>query len=176
MLVRARHSILCSRGLKVEHLFHGFFAVMVVFWFFQGCWDDQGLSLWNYSILPEKKKMDCADPVLFLWGRLRYYPGLTPLAKRQSQWPSLWQKHSICKERRKSHHNDVWLFCLTRAAGPWVPWTAPRPTPQWLLYNHTNSALQISSCNVQKRCTCRRAQLLGNYFFGVGGGGWTERL
>lgn len=25
--------------------------------------------------------MDCADPVLFLWGRLWYYPGLTPLAK-----------------------------------------------------------------------------------------------
>lgn len=31
VLVRARHSILCSRGVKVEHLFHDFFAVMVVF-------------------------------------------------------------------------------------------------------------------------------------------------
>lgn len=58
LLVRAGHSILCSRGVKVEHLFHDFF-VMVVFWFFQGCRDYQGLSLWNYSILPEKKKMDC---------------------------------------------------------------------------------------------------------------------
>lgn len=147
-----------------------FFAIMVVFWFFLGFGDYQGLSLWNYSILAEKKKMDCADPVLFLWGRLQYYPGLTPLAKRQSQWPLLWQKHSICKERRKSHHNDVWLFCLTRAAGPWDPWTATQPPPQWLLYKRTNTTLQISSCNTQRQCTCHHTTTWKSFF------GWIECL
>lgn len=131
---------------------------MVVFWFFLGFGDYQGLSLWNYSILAEKKKMDCADPVLFLGGRLQYYPGLTPVAKRQSQWPSLWQKHSICKERRKSHHNDVWLFCLTLAAGPWDPWTATQLPPQRLLYKRTNTTIQISSCNTQRQCTCHHTR------------------
>lgn len=134
---------------------------MVVFWFFLGFGDYQELSLWNYSILAVKKKMDCADPVLFLGGRLQYYPGLTPVAKRQSLWPSLWQKHSICKERRKSHHNDVWLFCLTLAAGPWNPWTATQPPPQRLLYKCTNTALQISSCNTQRQCTCHQTTRTG---------------
>lgn len=153
LLVRAGHSVWRSQGERWNTSFT-IFAIMVVFWFFLGFGDYQGLSLWNYSILAEKKKMDCADPVLFLGGRLQYYPGLTPLAKRQSQWPSLWQKHSICKERRKSHHNDVWLFCLTLAAGPWDPWTATQPPPQWLLYKRANTTLQISSCNTQRQCTC----------------------
>lgn len=153
LLVRAGHGIWRSQGERWNTSFT-IFAIMVVFWFFLGFGDYQGLSLWNYSILAEKKKMDCADPVLFLGGRLQYYPGLTPLAKRQSQWPSLWQKHSICKERRKSHHNDVWLFCLTPAAGPWDPWTATQPPSQWLLYKRTNTTLQISSCNTQRQCTC----------------------
>lgn len=134
LLVRTGHSIWQIRGERWDTPFTNF-AIMAVFWFFPGLWRLAGivcLKLFHFG--GEKRKWI----VLILFcscggGRggsggdgCSIIPSWHGWRRGNHSGPSLWQKHSICKERRKSYHNDVWLFCLTLAAGPWDPRTGNR--------------------------------------------------
>lgn len=91
--------------------------------------DNQGCLCQIIPSWSKKNKLDCVDPVLFLGGRQRHYPWLTPLSKRQSQWPrSLRLDSPHCdkntpsaRRRRKSHHNEVSLS-ETAAMAVWLGW------------------------------------------------------